>query len=255
MRIAIFTLCTKDFLPNSIVCLNSAKKHLPTEEHIETYCFVVDKKFNRFFKYNCEIVSLFCEEENYDYARWINKPKILKLLLQDFDIVFYVDPDIFFVKEAKDILNETNKGILLTKHNRPIYPSNDNFDFGQFMCLFSEGFFNAGFIGASKEGLKAIGWWQSMVDWKCCKNKSLGLYDDQKYLDILALEYSESVNISKNLGYNVAHWNIKNLNRNTEIIFYHFSGGENMQKIDQKLFSSYMVYISNVNKVKETCYA
>lgn len=255
MKIAIFTLCTKSFLSNSIVCLNSFKNNLPTKEHIETYCFVVDEKFNKFFKHNCKIVSFFNKEENHDYARWTNKPKVLKLLLQEFDIVFYVDSDIFFVNQAKNILEETRKGVLLTKHNRPIYPSSNNFDFGQFMCLFSEGFFNAGFIGVSKKGLKAIDWWQSMVNWKCCKNKLLGLYDDQKYLDILALEFSENVNISQNLGYNVAHWNIRNLNPSTEIIFYHFSGGENMQKIDQRLYSSYAVYISNINKIKEADYA
>jgi hypothetical protein len=252
---AIFTVCTKNFIPNAIVALNSAKENIKNYENIKLYCFVIDSQLKEFTAHNCEIKNffeIFNIEKNItqDQLRWSSKPKILKLLLKNFDVVLYIDPDIFFVGEANDIVFETLlKGILLTKHNRPIYPSNNVFYFNQFKALFSEGFFNAGFVGCCKKGLKAIDWWESMVNWKCCKDKQLGMYDDQKYLDILALEFNDLVNISKNLGYNIAHWtiNISDLNP----IFYHFSGGKDMQKINKKLFSAYTVYNSKVEKIRK----
>ncbi|MBL0131793.1 MAG: hypothetical protein IPP43_12305 [Chitinophagaceae bacterium] len=93
--------------------------------------------------------------------------------------------------------------------------------------------FNAGFIGANKSGEAAINWWAGMCHYKIENRKELGLYDDQKYLDILPVQF-EAVHIIKHPGCNLASWNLDTskremidgkllINKIYEPVFIHFA--------------------------------
>ena len=140
-------------------------------------------------------------KSNPDLLRWTHKPILLSALVEHYERVIYIDPDIYFVHSWDFLLSDID-GVLLTKHHRSLIP-----DTGEYKCLFTDGFFNAGFIGASRKGKEALLWWQSVIHWKCEKNYAQGLFDDQKYLDVMALEFNDTVKICKQLGCNLANWN------------------------------------------------
>lgn len=154
---------------------------------------------------------------------------MLLKFLEKYEKVIYVDSDIFFINYWNFLFDEID-GVLLTKHNRSLYPGGH-----EYPCNFTDGFFNAGFIGASKLGIDALKWWQSVVEWKCEKNLLEGLWDDQKYLDIMSLEFNDIVKICKHKGCNIANWNSKVVetehyekkwfvkDNKSEVIFLHLS--------------------------------
>lgn len=140
-----------------------------------------------------------------DELRWALKPLLLNSLLYQHDKVIYVDNDIYFKGPFDDLLAALDhKGIAITPHWRSIQPEENN----QLIYNLTHGYFNAGMVGASRLGLPAIRWWRKACEWKCEKNECRGLYVDQKYLDMIALEFSDTCEIIKNKGYNVASWNL-----------------------------------------------
>jgi hypothetical protein len=169
---------------------------------------------------------------NLDAYRWALKPfVILHLLKSQYDKVIYCDPDIFFIGNYQFLIDKLeNSGILLTPHWNSIIPSNLD---ETMPSLFRGGLFNAGFIGASKKGLQAITWWLWACIYKMDHTELSGYFDDQKYLDVLPIEF-ENVEIIKHRGCNLACWNIEAnkrsmmdskllINEEYEPVFIHFT--------------------------------
>jgi hypothetical protein len=185
-------------------------------------------------------------QDNKDMLRWSNKPNILLDLIDKYDTVFYIDNDCYFVNNYDFLIEETNKGIALTPHNRSIWPNSKH---SQFECLFTDGYFNAGFIAANLLGKKALEWWRDLVLWNCIIDHKTGLFLDQKYLDIMGLEFNEIVNIIKHKGCNIALWNINNINYTSIMpIFYHFSGGIN--NYNNLLTPKYEEFKNHIQKIE-----
>ena len=95
------------------------------------------------------------------------------------------------------------------------------------------GLYNAGFFGVNKNGFEALNWWAEMCHYKTEKNKKLGLFVDQKYLDVLSVQFT-GVKIIKHQGCNLASWNVQTckreicngellINRKYKPIFIHFA--------------------------------
>ncbi len=146
---------------------------------------------------------------------WASKSLFAALLLERalcarvlyFDSDIHVFADIRFLFEALDA-----HAILLTPHWRPIDPE---IDAHQFHCNLRDGLYNAGFIGASRAGVAALRWWHRMCLYRCEKDSAAGLYDDQRYLDLLPI-YFENVHVLRHPGCNVAEWNRRQLRRSEE---------------------------------------
>lgn len=148
-----------------------------------------------------------------DELRWALKPFLLNKLLHKYDKVIYVDNDIYFKGPFEELTSVLNyKGIAITPHWRSIHPEDKH----QLSYNLTHGYFNAGMVGVSSVGLPAVRWWRKVVEWKCEKNECRGLYVDQKYLDIIALEFNQICEIIQHKGYNVATWNL-NENERTKI--------------------------------------
>lgn len=157
---------------------------------------------------------------NKDRRRWASKPFfMIHLLNKGYDAVIYVDNDICFYA-TPDFLFEKLKeqSILLTPHYYPADPQKNQI---WLEANFRVGLYNAGFIGGSKKGMEAMIWWGECCLYNLKKAYCRGLFDDQKYLDLMPILF-ENVEILRHRGCNVAGWNIetslRTLNENREVV-------------------------------------
>jgi hypothetical protein len=195
-----------------------------------------------------------------DRLRWSLKSCYLLLLLEIENKVIYVDNDIFFFDDFGFLFNDLdNYSILLTPHH---YPRNPEKNQNWFEANFRVGLYNAGFIGANKQAKAALEWWAKACLYRCEKNYWRGLFDDQKYLDLMPLVERNS-KVLDHLGCNVAEWNKEECRQGEEngkmfineifpLIFYHFNAysRQNLKKdstILKKYFESLKTYNSSLS--------
>lgn len=184
------------------------------------------------------------EKYNGDKLRWGLKPILLRYLLdQGYKRVIYVDNDIYFYSSPLPILEELKKNsVLLTPHDYLADPTKDQI---WLEATFRIGLFNAGFIGVNSNGADALDWWASCCAYNIKKASWRGLFDDQKYLDLIPVLF-EDVKLYKNVGCNVAFWNLHSreiqihsdgtyLTNGIPLIFVHFTKGT-LRKFNDKGF-------------------
>ena len=160
------------------------------------------------------------EERNSSEYCWTLKPVLLLHLyerLRDFNILVYLDSDLFFFDNPMQLLRRNDKwSVLLTTHkvNRKA---------------------NGGFVAfrRSSHAFGALKWWRdSCLEW-CYYNNDNGRFADQGYLDSMRVKY-KGVKYLDTPGANVATWNFFRYNfmlkdeniyvDRSRLIFYHFSG-------------------------------
>jgi len=171
-------------------------------------------------------------KSNSDKLRWSLKPVFLKFLVSaEAEQVIYIDNDVFFYSEYQlffQLLNEHS--LLLTPH---YYKHNPKKEQNWLEANFRVGLYNAGFIGASKKAINTLQWWADCCEYRCEKNSWRGLFDDQKYLDLIPV-IDEGAHIVRHKGCNVASWNKDYCERKTidgelkingkyPVVFIHFN--------------------------------
>lgn len=151
------------------------------------------------------LLKKYAHKTKKDELRWALKPALISWLLsQKIEKVIYTDADIFFVNNAGFLFDELDRySVILTPHWRNIKPSNDS----DLFYSLTSGYFNAGFIGASINGMSIINWWEEACCFRMEKSVAHGLFDDQKFLDLVPLEF-DGVGIVKHRGCNIAMWNM-----------------------------------------------
>lgn len=234
------TIITRDYAPMAKVLRQSLQKQVPgtrliilvtdaefPEEDPDflTVPQVLDGPFGR------EIEKKYAHT-NPDIFRWALKPVLTgHLLRQGFPKVMFLDPDLFFTGDFRFLDSLLDQySILLTPHwaDLDVINSEDSV-----LSVLRNGLFNAGFVAANSKGLPAIDWWAGMCHYKMEKRQDLGIYDDQKYLDMLPVQF-ELVHILRHQGCNLASWNIKAckrelvngkllINGKFEPVFIHFA--------------------------------
>jgi hypothetical protein len=166
-----------------------------------------------------------------DALRWTMKPLFMRHLLHGHESVIYVDNDVAFYSSPEFLFKELNNhSILLTPHDYEHSPyENQNW----LEANFKIGLYNAGFIGASIDAKAALEWWAECCIYRCEKSYWRGLYDDQKYLDLMPI-LDRNTKVLDHKGCNVAGWNRNTSCRTTtngitnildlyEIVFIHFN--------------------------------
>ncbi len=142
-----------------------------------------------------------------DRLRWSLKSVFLTAIIraQEAESVVYCDSDMCFFEHPQPIFEELALGgTVLTPHWRPPTPIPS---VRNFRLNFLDGLFNAGCVGANSLGLDAMMWWADACLNACEKNYTEGLFDDQRYLDLLPI-YFPLTRILRKSGYNLADWNI-----------------------------------------------
>jgi hypothetical protein len=142
---------------------------------------------------------------NADKLRWCLKPVFLKFLIeQTASPVLYVDNDLFFYSDYGFIFDLLKQhSILLTPH---YYKNNPNEGQNWLEANFRVGLYNAGFVGAGINSGKTLQWWAECCLYRCEKNSFRGLFDDQKYLDLIPVT-DEHAHVLRHKGTNLASWN------------------------------------------------
>ncbi len=236
------TIITSDYLPFAKALHKSLKQFVPeislqvlvTDEHN----FASSKNFT-VHSVNSILNSSVAKNIHKKYAftsgsylRWALKPVFINYLFQNnYDKVIYSDADLFFVSNFNFLLEELdNNNFILSPHWAKINPLENG---NSLMEVLNGGLYNAGFIGVNRQGIEAINWWAEMCHFKTEDNPELGLFYDQKYLDILPVQF-EGVKILTHKGCNLASWNIETckrriidgklvINQVFEPVFIHFN--------------------------------
>jgi hypothetical protein len=148
----------------------------------------------------------------------------------------YLDPDIevfHSFSKLEDILDEHS--IVLTPHmceqerNDDVLAIIDN----EVNSSLKYGVFNLGFLAISRtpEGERFIDWWTSRLNLFCYDDMfDRGIFTDQRWIDLAPCLFD--VYILKDLGYNMAPWNVSTrrvtsdllVNGRYPLVFFHFSG-------------------------------
>lgn len=191
-----------------------------------------------------------------DKLRWSLKSVFIKEILETSEKVIYVDNDIYFFNDFHFLFDhlDTND-ILLTPHH---YPSNPESNQNWFEANFRVGLYNAGFLGVNTKAKHVLDWWAKSCLYRCEKNHFRGLYDDQKYLDLIPILHPKT-KILDHKGCNVAGWNAINcrismqgnkafVNDAFPLIFYHFNP-YSMGILDKEgfVFNTYLNALKNYN--------
>lgn len=176
--------------------------------------------------------------ETDNIIRWALKPAYISSLLGEYEKVIYLDCDLFFAANASFLFGELEgAAILLSPHGISSSPMDDP---DNIAMNTRTGLFNAGLIGASRTGQPLLEWWAAVIMQRMERNESLGLFDDQRYLDMLPV-MDEKVRILRHKGCNLGSWNIHSnprslvqgnlfLNESDPLTFIHFNQ-ETIQQI------------------------
>jgi len=181
----VCTIITANYLPFAKVINASLQKHRPgtllqvlvVDEHnytstdtlvIHSLDSLADSTYFKgiYKKYG---------QTNADYFRWALKPVFIGHLLEKgFDKVLFVDPDVYFVNNFDFLFDELdNNNVLLTPHWANIDPTEND---DSLLAVLRGGLYNAGFIGANKNGTDAMAWWAGLCHYKTEDLKNLGLF-------------------------------------------------------------------------------
>ena len=186
------------------------------------------------------------------------KPFLLsKILSTKNEPVMYLDPDILVLNTLEEGFSEAVKtGIALTPHR--ITPDL-NFRINDINFL-KYGVFNLGFIAVDNKATDFLFWWQEKLKWECFNAPELGMYTDQKWINLVPAYFRYSK--IDHPGYNLAFWNLneRKLSNQSDIIyandkplvFIHFSnlstGSQYTKYMD--LWSSFIDYEFNRDSIE-----
>ncbi len=197
--------------------------------------------------------------QNSDEFRWSLKPILLKQLCKEFDQVCYLDNDLYFLQNPNILFEKfENHRILLTPHFYPSSP--DVRGANWFEANFQVGVYNAGFIGVRKDASDFLDYWINTCRYDVRKSYFRGLFDDQKYLDVVPA-FFQQVYIHLVPTWNFAGWNdwypnVKMIDNQLyidkeKVLFIHFTS-YSLNQFSQKehpAFGAYKSYLKHLNAV------
>lgn len=258
------TVISSDFLPFARALFQSINKF---GEDIEFTVLIVndhqqigDEKFKVLFPHQLsekELANkiLLKYHNELDGLRWSLKSLLMVHLLEKegFDQVFFVDPDLYFFSDFSFLTKELeDRSFLLSPHWKQMDPMTDE---KEFLANFTDGIFNAGFLGATIKGVETLRWWANMCLYSAKRIVDEPLYADQSYLELFPIRNPDA-RILTHRGCNVAIWNKEECKRVVSdsgevlingiypIVFVHFSHTYDLYKQDKSLLP-YLVEYSN----------
>ncbi len=243
---AIFTLAARNYFAHAKCLGDSVKKHCP---EVDFFIFQVDKNIDnidldieRFTVINndeLKIPKLLEMAFKYDVIEFSTslKPFAIEYLFKTlgYEKILYIDPDMILYSSPMflyDLLD--NKHALLTPHLIKPYINYEGATTEEELLFV--GIYNLGFFGVknSDTGNHIVKWWQAKLLNQCFADKEDALHVDQKWMDFLPSLYTDSIEILRHSGINVAFWNFHERNitttnelftvDNMELVLFHFSG-------------------------------
>jgi hypothetical protein len=238
-RRAVVTIVTQSFLPYAkalFEALNELDSQIefvamvvdPNGETLPSWAITTDKLSD--LPRASQILDKYSANAN--HLRWALKSQvILYCIKQGAEAVFWVDPDIMFFQSPAFLFDSLEPSqVVLSPHYRAFHSSADPINFRK---NFTEGLFQAGFIGFGNKTEPVLDWWAESCLWQMDKNATSGLYVDQRFLDLLPVMWKDTT-ILRHRGCNLAEWNrhesqrvlVENevrINGHDPVIFIHFT--------------------------------
>jgi len=270
-----FTVCNLGYLEKALVLANSLHK----TNQLKTNIFIFDEQIDLPIFEGHIIITWIKEVASSDFLQHAfkynvielttaYKPYLAKKLIQNYDQVFFFDPDIMFFGSLKCIYEKlTTHDFLLSPHlNSVQWDPSENIHMQRF------GFFNLGFFALNKSdiSISILDWWWKQCQSHCFDEPHYGMFTDQKWMS-LAPFYFPEIGVVNNSELNVAWWNLKErvlthkddkfYVNGTPLMFFHFSSfgdrntlskrpyhlGYNKSKTLNKLA---LLYESNLDRLK-----
>jgi hypothetical protein len=238
---AILSICSVNYLNKALVLFDGCRLNNPD---CDLFLVLVDRKqqinitemgLNVIWAEDLPIKNFLQHAFEYDVIEFNTnvKPTALKVLLQKYESVIYLDPDIKVYSSLSGVFSVlTQASVVVTPHyNKPILDGNKPDD----LELLKFGAFNLGFVGVSacEEGFQFLDWWSDRCLGHGFYEPQMGLGVDQKWVG-LAPCFFPHMKILHDEGLNVAFWNLHErylskgdagwmVNDNTPLKFIHFS--------------------------------
>ena len=237
---AILTICSINYLSKALIFVRSSRLHHAAATH---FILLVDRKTDLrleddiqvIWAENLGITNFYQKAFCFDIIELNTnlKPRAMQWLLETFERVIYCDPDMCVYAPMDDIWRELGDGaVLLTPHYyTPIQDAQKPNDWE----LLKFGVFNLGFIAVQRHSSTEpfLAWWSE----RCLEHgyfePQTGLAVDQKWIS-LAPGFFKGIIVSRNLGLNVAFWNLHErvishvngqwwINDTVQLLLMHFS--------------------------------
>lgn len=211
MRTAICTISTRSHLFKTEVLFSS----LGEKSSAEFHCLLTDASqyppetgihYTLLTELEGDLANRIRKKYTGNPLRWSCKPLFLAHLLKQYDRVIYVDNDICFFSSPDflfGLLNDEHTYGLLTPH---FYSADPEKETHWLEANFRVGLYNAGFVAVSRKALPALEWWAKCCLYSIRQAAWRGLFDDQKYLDLMPVLFT-GVQVLGHKGCNVAGWN------------------------------------------------
>jgi hypothetical protein len=212
----ICTIIAMNYLPQAMALLKSTRRVYPD---IEFYVLIIDgddkaipflPSAKILLPSDLNIHASWLVEMNsyYDAVELATslKPFLLDTLLEvGVETVTFLDPDILLFSELTDGIEAAiDYGIALTPHR--LTPSNILDQGFNEISFLQYGVFNLGYITVGQKSKAMLNWWGERLRWYCTKFPSDAVFTDQKWMNFVPALFNFKV--VKNLGYNLASWNI-----------------------------------------------
>jgi lipopolysaccharide biosynthesis glycosyltransferase len=245
----VFTICSNNYLAQAKTLGDSLLSSNPDVKFIIGLCdgYIGELDYSRTIGY--EIIP-FQELGLADFDGLVNKynivelntsikPSFFKYLLKRYkycEKIIYLDPDIAVFSSIGNLWNHLDSyDIVITPHIlNP--PPIDGLEPGENLFMMY-GIFNLGFLalnGRAPQSASFLDWWESRTLELGKSDIENGFYVDQLWIN-MAPVYFDKVLILKNLGYNVAPWNLHEreivadesggyrMQDGSDLVFFHFS--------------------------------
>lgn len=156
---------------------------------------------------------------------WTCTPSIILFFIKKFNLklCIYIDADIYFFSNPKNIIKNNNFSTIITSHN--YHPQYDQTKTSGKFCVQYVAFKN------TSNSLKILDWWRKKCLKWCFNRVEDNKFGDQKYLDSWEKKFRNVV-VVDDLGVGVAPWNakrfefsngfIKYKKKKIRLVFYHF---------------------------------
>jgi hypothetical protein len=154
------------------------------------------------------------------------KPLFFKALLEEAPTVVYLDPDMMVVSPLAELEGlVAEHGIVLTPHFlQPIERSVDHITEGHDLTV---GIFNLGFCAVGRSAVQFLDWWWSHLERECLIYPLLGVFVDQKWVDVGANFFD--AHSLRHGGYNVGPWNLHERRFQAEGSGYALDSGDDLR--------------------------
>jgi glycosyltransferase involved in cell wall biosynthesis len=219
-RLAIFTICSNNYIPSARTFFDSVRQHHP---EADSYICLVDRTIDmpELYDFPCSIIEVenlaipefFGFAFRYDIMELNTavKPYMFRHLLEEleYDVVLYFDPDIEIFRRLDGVLRDLRRdaSFVLTPH---LCAPSECEDGPNDITMMRAGVYNLGFLGVARCEVSnsIINWWIRRVRFQCINSQDDGLFVDQKFMDLVP-GFTPRAHVSHDSTLNVAYWNLR----------------------------------------------